>query len=200
VLKAVIPDAIIIDEDAQIRGIVENDTIKPKNYGEYMPIHSLKKMSYKIEKAQLRSTKLKGSIKDIIQNVASDGTDAPLSIIDESIFWLEESLSLSADPQTCLHLALALEVKLGLTKDSKTKEAITRQIAARCKLARQLDIEEDYKEEIEAISKKYEEKKDKKEEPDKNVKPTSSISLSIEGSAKGEISSKEAKEKDAAKK
>ena len=37
-----------------------------------------------------------------------------------------------------------------------------------CKLANQLDIMEDSKGEIVAISKKYEEKKEKKEEPKKN--------------------------------
>lgn len=117
--------------------------------------------------------------------------------INSAIFWLEESLSLSADPQTCLHLAQALEIKWGLTSDPKAQEDIKGQILARCKLAKQLDIMEDYKEDIEAISKKHEEKK---EEPKKKLTPISTMSLSIEGTAKGEISKADSKEKGSEKK
>jgi hypothetical protein len=126
---------------------------------------------------------------NLLQASLNEGGILPL--VEASISDLEDSLNKSAEPKTCLHLAQALEIKLGLTSDAKVREAITRQIAARCKLARQLDIMEDYKNDIDALCEKYAEKKDKKEEPKEKVTPTSTISLSIEGSAKGDITSKE---------
>ena len=54
----------------------------------------------------------------------------------------------------------------------------------------QLDIMDDYKQEIETISEKYEEKKEKKEEVKDKATSTSTVSLSIEGTAKGDLTTK----------
>ncbi|MGV8126981.1 MAG: tetratricopeptide repeat protein [Methanothrix sp.] len=192
VLNAEVSDATIeaADERARFKGLIDGNTIVPSNYGKYN-FADLTEEKYKIKKAvEFESVKLVGSIEDIIQNVASLNSDPPLSMINESIFWLEESLALASDPQTCLLLAQALEVKLGLTSDAQVKDAITKKIRARCLLAIQLDIMDDYKQEIETISKKYEEKKEKKEEVKDKATPTSTISLSIEGTAKGDLTTK----------
>ena len=181
VLKANIHDATMRCE-TKIRGVVEGSVIESidcRNYLEYN--------GRKIRNADLASAVLEEGSIEIILSGPSDKTESPLIIINESISWLEKSFAIVSDPQTCLHLAQALEVKLDLTTDSKSKEAITREIRARCILAKQLDIMEDYKDEIGAISKKYEEKKEKKEEAKEKAKPTSTISLSIEGTAKGEM-------------
>jgi hypothetical protein len=184
---------IKVKREAKIKGIVIDKEFK-RSY--ISKSNNISKGEYMLEEAEIESAELdSGSIRNIFLVIDS------LSAIEESISWLEESLALSADPQTCLHLAQALEIKLELTSDSKIKEAIKKQIVARCKLANQLDIMEDYKEDIEAISKKYEEKKETKEEPKEKLTPVSTLSLSIEGTAKGEIASKaESKEKGSEKK
>jgi tetratricopeptide (TPR) repeat protein len=158
----------------------------------------LKNVSFRNRASVSKGTD-KGESVLFIRNLSPSITTS-LRGIDEAIRYFEIAISIKADTEACLRLAQAMEFKLGLISDARIKESITRQIKDRCRLAKQLDVMEVYTTEIDEILKRYQEKKDKDKTSESKTDPSSTLSLSIEGTAKGEIASKPVSKEDATKK
>lgn len=112
--------------------------------------------------------------------------EEPLPNIDEAIDQFKISLSRYIHPQAYLHLALAYECKLQEEKDAKIVAYWKEQAMTALQHARDLDLNEDYISDIAAAEKRLGVAKESAPAEEKK-KDSTSINLSITGTAKGEM-------------
>ncbi len=76
-----------------------------------------------------------------------------LGHVDEAIGWLENSVSKKAGPSVYLHLAMAYESKMDLCNpQSKSDLLIARRALKCCRLANELDLRDEYKQDLEELN------------------------------------------------
>jgi len=82
-----------------------------------------------------------------------------LGLIDEAIRWLEKSVSKQAGPSAYFHLAMAYKSKMdSWDPQSKSDPLIARKALKCCRLASELDLNEEYKKDLDELIKSLTEK------------------------------------------
>ncbi len=77
-----------------------------------------------------------------------------LGLIDEAIYWLEKSVSEQAGPSAYFHLAMAYKGKIDLWDlQSKRDPLIARKASKCCRLAKELDLNEEYEKDLDELIK-----------------------------------------------
>jgi hypothetical protein len=82
-----------------------------------------------------------------------------LGPIDEAIRWLEKSVSKQAGPSAYFHLAMAYKSKMdSWDPQSKSDPLIARKALKCCRLGNELDLNEEYKKDLDELIKSLTEK------------------------------------------
>jgi tetratricopeptide (TPR) repeat protein len=107
-----------------------------------------------IEDYQSKMRLLNADYEDCMGRICYD-----LGLINEAIYWLEKSVSKQAGPSAYFHLAMAYKSKMDLCNpQSKRDPFIAKKALKCCRLAIELDLNEEYKKDLDELIKNLTEK------------------------------------------